>query len=1040
MSYHLITLMNYINANSQFFMSRWREFTAYEYYTDDTDYAFPSEIREYYTNSEGQEQYHKTTYTYDMVLGKVKTVTDNNNKTTTYDYDNLGRKTLETYPAYEYYTSDSGAKENMYAKRIVNYYDRISEEHTPKYEESIKLLGMGVEEKLIYYDLTDPENPQDELVKHTIDFYDGFGNIFKKYTRDIINWAYGFAVSKYFYNECSLLEKIIAPLDNITEYSYDNAGRLTETKDDLGNLYVTRFNLKQDAPGSKSISYFINANDIQPNGTYEDNNRKNIVENYYDIYGRVAEKRAYKQYSSDYVTEEYDYDIIGNVVGYTDAKGNKNSLGYTTYNEYDGLNRLVYTTNAKDERTEIIYDTQGNITTIYMKEPNKPQQKLFTKTYDEQGRMLTDQDPFDKIHSFEHEHPNGLLSQSTDRNQTSFDYEYDNMNQITQSTALNEYGVGFINKNTSPYGPNKIWDMYYVPDGGGYSGSLFGMVDNAYTPTGKNYVKTSSYIYDPSILGINKYRYSAYHDNGYDALGRITDRFTGRLLDDGSNVTGSATNYHYNGIRLEKVQLNGAVTKNTDDSVNAKYDFYADGKLKTITYPALNGGEILQSTYTYDALGRLDTLVNKIGSTVISEYDYDCDDNGNIEIITETVNGVTHTTNLTYDKLNRLESSQSTKGYKGSYTYDFRGNREMEYSDPNLITSETNIYAYDELNRLWGVAKGGVTTYNDYTADGLRFYKQVDSQRTYYYYDLLGRVNAEGNSTGQPTASYIWGPDRTLAKRDFTSGTTYYYIYNGHGDVVQMVDLDGNIVNNYDYDPWGNFVNKQENVHNPFTYFGQMYDESTGLYYLRARFYDPTVGRFISEDSYEGDINNTLSLNRYTYGHNNPVMYTDPSGHFSIESAALVGIGLYELSILVYQYGPQVIEWLQQIAQHGPQFIDGMNNAGKNIASKIKEKFGGGSSQSDPGKDPSNLKKAMDNIRVMKDTKIGQYKVSMDLERGGSGLINIHLKIGNTKYFYNTDKGLFLDSLGNRVPNALRENQQIIDALNKAQKLIKGGF
>jgi RHS repeat-associated protein len=94
-----------------------------------------------------------------------------------------------------------------------------------------------------------------------------------------------------------------------------------------------------------------------------------------------------------------------------------------------------------------------------------------------------------------------------------------------------------------------------------------------------------------------------------------------------------------------------------------------------------------------------------------------------------------------------------------------------------------------------------------------------------------------------------------------------------------MVDESGNIVNSYKYDEWGNLLFKDEQVYNPIRYAGEYFDEESGLYYLRARYYDPTIGRFISKDSYEGDITNPLSLNLYTYVENNPLIYIDPSGH-----------------------------------------------------------------------------------------------------------------------------------------------------------------
>jgi RHS repeat-associated protein len=116
-------------------------------------------------------------------------------------------------------------------------------------------------------------------------------------------------------------------------------------------------------------------------------------------------------------------------------------------------------------------------------------------------------------------------------------------------------------------------------------------------------------------------------------------------------------------------------------------------------------------------------------------------------------------------------------------------------------------------------------------------------------------------------------------KQDAATGEQFYYLYNGYGDVVQIMDSQGQIQNSYTYDEWGNIVNKTESIPNEFTYAGEIFDEETGLYYLRARYYNPSVGRFISEDSYEGQLDNPLTLNLYTYTANNPLRYTDPSGH-----------------------------------------------------------------------------------------------------------------------------------------------------------------
>lgn len=102
-----------------------------------------------------------------------------------------------------------------------------------------------------------------------------------------------------------------------------------------------------------------------------------------------------------------------------------------------------------------------------------------------------------------------------------------------------------------------------------------------------------------------------------------------------------------------------------------------------------------------------------------------------------------------------------------------------------------------------------------------------------------------------------------IARMDSTEKLSYY-LFNGHGDVVQTVDENGTIENQYDYDIFGGMTLTVELYANSIRYSGEFYDKEVGLYYLRARYYDPYIGRFITEDTYEGELTNPLSLNLYT--------------------------------------------------------------------------------------------------------------------------------------------------------------------------------
>ena len=131
--------------------------------------------------------------------------------------------------------------------------------------------------------------------------------------------------------------------------------------------------------------------------------------------------------------------------------------------------------------------------------------------------------------------------------------------------------------------------------------------------------------------------------------------------------------------------------------------------------------------------------------------------------------------------------------------------------------------------------------------------------------------------TGSITGKYIRGINLIYSQNN--AGTKKFYLFNGHGDVVQLTGSDGNVTKSYDYDAYGNEKNPDAADANPFRYCGEYFDKETGTYYLRARYYAPGIGRFISEDSYWGKDNDPLSLNLYTYCENEPINRIDPSGH-----------------------------------------------------------------------------------------------------------------------------------------------------------------
>ncbi|MFD2115286.1 RHS repeat-associated core domain-containing protein [Paenibacillus yanchengensis] len=152
-----------------------------------------------------------------------------------------------------------------------------------------------------------------------------------------------------------------------------------------------------------------------------------------------------------------------------------------------------------------------------------------------------------------------------------------------------------------------------------------------------------------------------------------------------------------------------------------------------------------------------------------------------------------------------------------------------------------------------------------------------------YYYDgqqILSEAWVDPDGTIREKVSYLRG--NSLAMLETATGEKGYYMVNGHGDVTGITDTAGELINEYTYDIWGKPLEHSETIEQSFRYSGEYWDEETNLQYLRARWYDPSIGRFINEDTYEGELSNPLSLNLYTYVHNNPLRYIDPSGNYCV--------------------------------------------------------------------------------------------------------------------------------------------------------------
>ena len=507
--------------------------------------------------------------------------------------------------------------------------------------------------------------------------------------------------------------------------------------------------------------------------------------------------------------------------------------------------------------------------------------------------------------------PAGQVSRTIDGNGNAVQYRYNSLGKISERIDQ----LGFT--ETFRYDEEGNLSLHIDRDGRQLQRAcnVFGqpVYEKASDAEGKH-TNISTWHYDSlgrvtrAVCDGKSYEYI------YDAYGNLKEkrsngkRFVSYAHDRAGQITeirdpaGVCTRYEYDILgRRSRIYNN--------DGLEVRYGYDALNRIRHIRY-----GNGVETAYTYDGDGNVRTLETRAGKTVLLSFAYRYDGNGNRTAKTgtqATLGGIISGSNVldisyAYDVRGQL-LEERRNGASVCYAYDKAENRirktdaqgEIRYlynAKNQLITEESpadrNQFSYDrqggiiEEKNLAGIrlfsynnrhqqtrveTETGNVQENRYDAEGLRFELLENGRRTSFVYHDGELLHEEGRE--EQGTSYHLGAGMEAFRR---GQELSYYHRDEQLSTALVTDGHRNVQNSYQYDAFGMSLGTTEKLNNRIRYTGQQYDDVTGQYYLRARYYNPVAGRFMQEDVYQGD-----GLNLYAYCGNNPVVYYDPSGYYT---------------------------------------------------------------------------------------------------------------------------------------------------------------
>ena len=687
--------------------------------------------------------------------------------------------------------------------------------------------------------------------------------------------------------------------------------------------------------------------DLKDRATHRTNPAGGVTRYLYDRNDRLRKEirpYGYEPESDDGAGVSYTYDSRGNRIRTT------NALGEVVQElSYNLRNQPVIQKDTFGNRTELSYELDGKIKDV--RRSGNHQRTLQQYEYNARGQITGvvdgnrnpisyDVDSWGRItgigfvdgvkEGYEYT-PAGQVSRTIDGNGNAVQYRYNSLGKISERIDQ----LGFT--ETFWYDEEGNLSLHIDRDGRQLQRAcnVFGqpVYEKASDAEGKH-TNISTWHYDSlgrvtrAVCDGKSYEYI------YDAYGNLKEkRSNGKRLvsythDRAGQITeikdpaGVCTRYEYDILgRRSRIYNN--------DGLEVRYGYDALNRIRHIRY-----GNGVETAYTYDGDGNICTLETKAGENVLLSFAYRYDGNGNRTAKTGTqaaLGGITSEItagnnaldiSYNYDVRGQL-LEERRNGASVCYAYDKAGNRIRKtdaqgeirylYNEKNQLIAEespadrnqfsydrqggiieeknaagTCLFSYNSRRQQTRVeTENGSVQENRYDAEGLRFELLENGRRTSFVYhdgELLQEEGREEQGTsyhlGAGMEAFRRGQELSYYHRDEQLSTTF--IIGGQGEIR----------NSYQYDAFGIPLETTEQLNNRIRYTGQQYDDVTGQYYLRARYYNPVAGRFMQEDVYQGD-----GLNLYAYCGNNPVVYYDPSGYAStldpweyIDPSNLVGL------------------------------------------------------------------------------------------------------------------------------------------------------